>query len=137
MAPADRMALRTAAPLVAAEVVHDHDVTPREGWHEGLLDPGSKLLAVDRPVKHAGRVDPVVAQRGEEGQCPPMAERGSGDELVPAWSPAAQGCHIGLGPGLVDEDQASGINATLILFPLCPPSHHRWSKLLLGEQCFF
>ena len=74
--------------LVAAEIVHDDDVAGRERRDEELLDPGGEDLAVDRPVEHAGRVDPVVAQRGEEGQRAPAAERRLGDAA--RWPRGAQ-----------------------------------------------
>jgi hypothetical protein len=62
-------------PFVAAEVIHDDDITRGERRHEDLLDVSQKTEAVDRPIEHAGRVDPVVAQRGQEGErSPPRAE---------------------------------------------------------------
>jgi hypothetical protein len=45
--------------------------------------------------------------------------------------------HVGLGPGLVDEDEAARINATLILPPLRPPPGDLGPVLLGGEQAFF
>jgi hypothetical protein len=45
--------------------------------------------------------------------------------------------HIGLGPGLVDEDQASRINPTLIGLPLRPPARDVRAILLGGVQAFF
>jgi len=122
---------------MAAEVVHDDDVAGREGWHEELLDIGGEELAVDRTVEHAGRIDPVVAERGEEGERAPSPEGRSGDKLVPAPAPAADRRHVGLGPGLVDEDQAHRIKPALVLLPLLAPSGDRRPQLLGGEQRFF
>jgi len=45
---------------VAAKVVHDDNVTWGERGYEELLDIGEEELAIDRPVEHAGCVDPIV-----------------------------------------------------------------------------
>ena len=42
--------------------------------------------------------------------------------------------HVGLGPGLVGEDQASGINPVLILLPLGAPSGDVGAILFAGGQ---
>jgi hypothetical protein len=102
-----------------------------------LLDIGEEELAVDRPVEHAGCVDPVVTQRREEGQRAPFAEGGLGMEPLTAPGTAMGAGHVGLGPGLIDEDEAPGIKPALILAPLPPaPRDHR-TILLAGEQAFF
>ena len=75
---ADRVAHGLA--LVTAEIVDDDDVAGLERRHQELLDIGQEAFAVDRPVDHARGVDAVVAQRGEEGQRPPVAMRGFGDQ---------------------------------------------------------
>lgn len=46
--------------LVAAEIVHDDDVAGLERRHEELLDIGFEAFAVDRSIKDARGVDPVV-----------------------------------------------------------------------------
>jgi hypothetical protein len=45
--------------------------------------------------------------------------------------------HVGLGPGLVDEDEAPRINPALILLPLNPPARYVGAILLDGVQAFF
>jgi hypothetical protein len=45
--------------------------------------------------------------------------------------------HIGLGPGLIDEDEAGGIKLALVLFPLRPPSCDVVAILFAGVQAFF
>ncbi len=59
--------------LVRAEVVHDDDVAGLEGWDQHVLHIDAEALAVDRPVDEPGRIDSVVAQRGEEGRGVPAA----------------------------------------------------------------
>jgi hypothetical protein len=45
--------------------------------------------------------------------------------------------HVGLGPGLVDKDQARGIKPPLIFFPLRAPPGDVRPILLAGVQAFF
>jgi hypothetical protein len=45
--------------------------------------------------------------------------------------------HVGLSPGLVDEDQAGRIKPSLILLPLRAPPRHVGPILLAGVQAFF
>lgn len=123
--------------FVAAQIVHDDDVAGQEGRHEELLDIGSEGLAVDRAIEDARRVDPVMAERGQEGQRLPMPEGCLGDELLAPGRPAADRRHVRLGPGLVDEDEAPGVNPALICLPLCPPPRDCRPILFDGEQCFF
>ena len=82
-----------------------------------LFDIGVEALAVDRSVEQAGRFDAVVAQRGEEGRGLPLALRNLVDEALSLRGPAAQTGHVGLRPGLVDEDQPSGVDEPLIGSP--------------------
>src|SRR5262249_22217300 len=50
---------------------------------------------------------------------------------------AAQRGHVGLGPGFVDEDQASRIDAMLIGHPLLAAARHIRSVALAGDQRLF
>ena len=106
--------------FVAAQVVHDDDVAGTKCRDENLLDVGLKSLAVDRPVQKPRSVDPVVAQGSQEGGGLPMTVRDFGLEPQATWRPSAQRCHVGLGPGLVDEDQTLRVDLVLIFDPLCP-----------------
>jgi hypothetical protein len=99
---------------VGAEVVEDHNVARLEGRDEELFDIGAEAFAVDGAVEQAGRFDPVAAQGGEEGCALPVAMRNLVDEALSLRRPAAQAGHVGLRPGLVDEDQSPGIDKALI-----------------------
>ena len=105
------------AAFVRAEVVHDDDVARLQRRHQELLDVGHEALAVDRAVDDAGRGDAVVAQRGEEGHGAPVAVRHLGAQRRAAAMPAVGARHVGLGPGLVDEDEAGRIDASLVALP--------------------
>ena len=102
---------------MGAEIVKDHDVARLQRRHEELFDIGVEALAVDGPVEQAGRFDAVVAQGGEESRGLPFALRDLVDEPLSPWRPAAQAGHIGLRPGLVDEDQSPGIDEALVGSP--------------------
>ena len=108
-----------------------------ECWHQHLFDIGQKAFAVDRSVDHAGSVDAVMAQSGKEGQGPPSAMRGLCDQSLAASRTAMSAGHVGLGPGLVDEDEARRIKPPLILSPLCPSPGDVGTILLAGVQAFF
>jgi hypothetical protein len=112
-------------------------MSPGEGRHEDLLDVSREELAVDRPVEHAGRIDPVMAQGGHEGQGLPLSERSLGEELAAALRPAPDRGHVGLGPDLVDEHKSPWIKAPLILLPLRPSPRDLWVILFGCEQAFF
>lgn len=77
-----------------------------------------------------------MAQRGKEGQRPPLATGGLGDQPLAASRAAVGARDVRLGPGLVDEDQAGGIKPSLILFPLRPPPGDVGTVLLAGVQAF-
>ena len=49
---------------------------------------------VDRLIKGEGRINPVAAQRGDEGLRLPVAVRHLGMEPLSNRCPAAQRCHI-------------------------------------------
>lgn len=55
-----------------SKIVENDNVAAFERRDQELLDIGEKPFAVDRAVKQAGRLDPVVAQRCEEGRGLPV-----------------------------------------------------------------
>ena len=89
---------------MAAEIVHDDDVARLQGRYEDLVDVSPKALTVDRAVENPWCGNPVMAQRGHKGRRSPTAVRNFGREPGAAKRPSAQRRHVGLGPGLVDED---------------------------------
>src|SRR5690606_71223 len=120
-----------------AEIVENDDVAGREGGQQELLDPSGEALAVDGPVEDERRVDAVAAERGEQGERAPVAMRHFVEQRKTAPRPAVQTCHVGLCPGLVDEDEAPGIDARLILAPLCPSPGDLRPVLLARDQRLF
>ncbi len=122
---------------MAAEVVHDDDVAGAERRYEELLDISEEDLTVDWSIEHAWGIDPVVAQRGKEGQRAPVTEGDLGVQPLATRGAAVGAGHVGLGPGLVDEDEARRIKPVLVLAPLHPPAGDGGTILLAGEQAFF
>jgi hypothetical protein len=116
---------------VVAEVAESDHVAFLEGRDQDLLGPGQEPVAVDRAVDNERRSDLIAPQRGNEGERGPATVRDLGDE-PPAARAATMGAgHVGLGPGLVDEDQARRIKPLLPPFPaLALPGHVR--PILLG-----
>ena len=124
-------------PFVTAQIVHDDHVAGRECRHEELLDIVFEALAVDRLVEHAWGVDPIAAERREEGHRAPMAVGDLGMKPLANRRPAAQWRHVGLRPGLVDEDEASWIKPALVLLPLLASPGYLWPELFGGQHAFF
>lgn len=123
--------------LVRAEIVHDDDVARPQDRNELLLDISAKALAVDRSVEDARSRELVTAQRTEEGQRTPVALGSEGAQTLAPLSPAAQRRHVGLDPGLIDEDEPSGIETGLPCPPAPTPAGDDRAGLLKSEQRFF
>lgn len=102
---------------MTAKVVHDHDVTGPQCWNEDLFDIGEEVLAIDRTIKDARGSQFIDAQCGQKGLGTPVPVGNIGWNTRALAAPSAQGCHIGLDPGLVDEDQPGRIEATLPSLP--------------------
>jgi hypothetical protein len=63
--------------------------------------------------------------------------RDAPDQALTARGTAVRAGHIGFRPGLIDEDQALGINASLIASPPGALANDGGSLLLGGVQSFF
>ena len=123
--------------LVRGEIVHDHDIAGRQGRREHLLDIDLEALAVDRLVQQPRCRNPIPAQGGQERHRVPMAEGGFARQACALGRPASQRRHIGLGPGLVDEDQPRGLDLGLMFQPLRAASGDVGTVLLAGDQRLF
>lgn len=76
--------------------VDDDNVAGLERRDQELLDTGEETLAVDRAVDHDRRIDPVVAERCEEGQRLPVAMRHLGAQPLAPPAAAVEAHHVGL-----------------------------------------
>jgi hypothetical protein len=123
--------------FVAAQIVHDDDVARPQHRNKLLMHIGAEARAIDRAVEDTRRGQSVAAQCAEESHGAPMAMRGKAAQPLPFRAPAAQRGHVGLYPGLVDEDQTRRIEPTLPGFPALAAPGNVGAALLKGEQRFF
>jgi len=129
--------LANGITLVAAEIVHDHNVSGLQTGHEDLLDIEPEALAIDWAIKDAWRINPVVAQGGKEGHGLPMAMGHMGEQPLAFPAPAPDRRHVGLGPGLIDEHKALDGDIWLELPPRISPSCDVRPVLFGGVNGFF
>ena len=78
-----------------------------------------------------------MAQSRQEGRCVPLTMRDLGEQPLTARRPAMGARHIGLGPGLIDEDQASRVDPALILAPLAAAAAYVRTVPLARDQRLF
>ena len=123
--------------LVTAEIIDDHNVPGAKRGEEDFFDIDLKSLAVDRPLEKPWRLDAIVAQRSQERGCIPATVGGLGFESSTARPPSAQGRHVGLGPSLIDEDQALRVDPVLVLGPLCSSSRDVGTVAFASHHAFF
>jgi hypothetical protein len=98
------------------QVVHDDDVAWGQRRQNERVDTGDEGFAVHRPVEHQWRDHAGQPQRGDAGRHLPVSVRSIVDEPFAAWGTPACPCHVGRGPGLVDEDEFRGIDRGLLVF---------------------
>ena len=120
-----------------AKIVHDHNIAGRQCGREHLLDIDEEGFAIDRPVEHEWRGDPVMPKCGKERHRAPVAVRNLADKRLATALPAMRPCHVGLRPRFIDEDETRWINPALILFPADAAARDVGAILLAGEQGFF
>jgi len=123
--------------LVAPEVVEDDDVAGLECGDQLLVDPCAETLPIDRAIEDAGSCETIATQGRDEGHGAPVAVRRVTLEPLASCTPAAQRSHIGLDPGLVDEDEPAGIKIGHEAFPASSAAGDVSARLLDGEQAFF
>jgi hypothetical protein len=122
---------------MTSQIIHDDDVARFQHGDELLLDISAEALAVDWPVEDARCREPIPAQRAKEGQRAPVAMRSQTAQPLALRSPTSQRSHVGLDPGLIDEDQALRIEASLPGSPSLAPTGNISARLFEGEQRFF
>jgi len=98
---------------MGGEVVHDHHVSAAERRAQDLAKIGLKNLRIGRAFDgHAGG-RAIPANRANHGGGMPMAVRSLAVDTLAAGRAAAQPRQIGLGPGLIQEDQLGRVEAGL------------------------
>ena len=64
--------------LMATKIIEHDDVSRFQGFVKFVSDISLEGLAVDWPIEHPWCVDPVTAQRGQEGHCLPNGHAAHG-----------------------------------------------------------
>ena len=90
-----------------------------------------------RPVEQHGRGPALEAERADAGGRLPMPVRHRRLAALAARCPAITPCHLGRGPGLIDEHQPFGFQIRLGLEPGLPPTQNVRALLLAGVRGFF
>ena len=102
-----------------------------EGRRQHLLDISVEGFGVHRAVQNHGDDQAVMAQPGDKSGCLSMAKGSRGVEPPAAGSATMKPDHLGVDPGLVEEDESLGVNEGQRRFPNPPSEGH------VGAQCFF
>ncbi|AGG71295.1 putative TRm2011-2 protein (plasmid) [Sinorhizobium meliloti 1021] len=122
---------------MGAEIVQDDDVAGFEFRHQNLLDIDAEAFAIDRAIEDKGSADAVGPECGDKGHGVPMAEGGVAHQSFAARRPAPQRRHVRLRPGLIDENEAGGINSGAVLQPSCPVAGDVGPLPFAGDQRLF
>lgn len=131
----DRISNRLA--FMATQIVHDDDVIGPQLRHQMLGDVVLEDFTVHRPIEYQGRDDAVVTQTGNKCGGAPVPVWSTADQALPTSAASMASMHVGLGPGLIDKDQALGIKAMLIITPSLTCGGDVRTVLLVRQHGFF
>ena len=114
-------------------------MSPARNWGgQKLLDPGYKCMAVDRPVKHQRRQQPILAQRADKRRGVPVAERRISQTTLTLGRAAPSWRHVGGGPGVNPERSAARWSAKLARPTRpCAPGRRRFAFVRWHAPSFF
>src|ERR1700739_3021911 len=96
--------------LMAAEIVHHHDVAWPQDRDQELHHPCEKTLGVDGAIQDARRGDAITSQPGYEGERLALAMGHFGDQALTSGTAAMHAGHVRLRPGLVNVDHTGCTN---------------------------
>jgi hypothetical protein len=105
--------------LVDREVVEDDDIARTQRWHQDLFDVGEERRAIDGPIEHRGRAQPLKTERGDHRVGLPVPARGVIAESRAARAAAVASEQIGRHAAFIEKDIRPGIVERL---PVAPPS---------------
>ena len=126
--------------FVAREVVEDDHVAGPEGGCELGLDIGVEDRPVHRRVNDPGCYEAIAFKARHEGLRAPMAKWGLAIQPLALGRAPAQPGHLGVGAGLIDEDQPALLLAQdglAAIFPFGPRLGQLRPVLLGRPQSFF
>jgi hypothetical protein len=131
------MRVRTFGPLWLERLSHNHDVSGTEFGHEDLLDIGLEGLPVDRPGEDEGRDHATQSKGHDDGVGLPVAVWDPDPQALAARGAAMGAGHVGLRPGLADEDPPRGLEIGLRLESGVAPLQDIGAVLLAGVRGLF
>ena len=126
-----------ACPLVARQIIHDHDVARLELGNEYLLHKRLEDIAVDRSIDHGRTLHAFDTQGGDQRGRLPVSVRRLIDQAFTTWGSPSKPGHVRLGPRFIDEDQSSGVRVLRPRAPLSPSSDDIRAVLLRRMDRFF
>src|SRR6266481_969096 len=102
---------------MAGQIVHDDHITRPKIVNEDLFYEGLEDIPIDGSVHDGGTAHSLDSQGRNQGGGFPVTVRRFVDQALTPWCPTAKAGHIRLGPGLIDEDQALGLDFRLDSLP--------------------
>ena len=119
------------------QVVHDDGIALRQGRDEHLLDVDQERFTIHRAIEQKRRAETGAAQARSEGGCLPVSPRNRRHEALSSQTSATLAHHLGIGAGLVDEDQRVGIETRLATPPDLTALRDVRPVLFARVQAFF
>ena len=106
--------LSDAMTFVTRQIVHNHHIALAKFRNEYLFNERLENVAVNRAVHDRRTTHTADAQRSDKRCGFPVAMRYFVDQTLAARCATSQPCHVRLGPGLINEDQALPILANRV-----------------------
>lgn len=122
---------------MATQIVENDHVARLERRREHTLHVDAEDGAVHGTVDHERRRDAVMTKRRDEGRGLPVSMGHPADQAHAPAASAVAARHVGLGPGLVDENKMAWIKRRLMTPPSSARRRHVGAILLAGEHGFF
>lgn len=123
--------------LVTGQVVHDHNVTRLERWHDDLVDVGLKPTAVDGAVQDHRRHHTAQAQPRNKCRCFAVPMGKAHAQALPFLASAVRARHVRRRPGFVDKDQSFRVQIELVRKPATATLQYVRTVLLYGMASLF
>ena len=122
------------------QIVEDDDIALGQGGRQLGLDPGIEDLPVHGLIDDEGCGQAIAAQPGDEGLYLPVSERRLGSQPVTFEAATAWPRHLGIGAGLIHEDQSIRLTSHPRLAlgdPFGAGGMNVRAILFRRQQCFF
>jgi hypothetical protein len=97
---------------MTAKIIHDNDVPNLQGRTQNSLYIKKEDFPIHGAIDDPWGRDPIMTQSGYEGQSLPVTMGNKSLEPLSFPAPSAGSGHIGLDPGLVQEDEMAMVEAS-------------------------